>query len=106
MLRPAFGSGEDWNSRVVSATFCTVPVAPGLRVGRGLEPRPGAAHDARRGPLRPAFGSGEDWNDMRMLRLSNLPMLRPAFESGEDWNGEAVAAPETYEYNSPNFFSR
>ncbi len=37
-LRPAFGSGEDWN---------------GLKVER--HPLPGIA-------LRPAFGSGEDWN--------------------------------------------
>lgn len=42
----------------------------------------------------------------RAAKGLTMEPLRPAFGSGEDWNGEAVAAPETYEYNSPNFFSR
>ncbi len=109
MLRPAFGSGEDWN--VLKAAYvrrlfagCARPsgrarigtptntprggghrVAPGLRVGRGLElvVRPVASYQTR---LRPAFGSGEDWNSFAPVPSCARSELRPAFGSGEDWN--------------------
>ncbi len=112
-LRPAFGSGEDWNfytldvphvprgcarpsgrARIGTSTVagrcppttcgCArpsgrarigtcrdplapldhFPVAPGLRVGRGLE-QPVPDEMAGDNRLRPAFGSGEDWNGIR-----------------------------------------
>ena len=37
MLRPAFGSGEDWNPECGEPVGMDLGVAPGLRVGRGLE---------------------------------------------------------------------
>ncbi len=60
-MRPAFGSGEDWNP-------CKVL--------------------AHRWPdvLRPAFGSGEDWNEQGRAHHVGAFGLRPAFGSGEDWN--------------------
>ncbi len=62
-LRPAFGSGEDWN-------------LTRMRQREGLA------------LLRPAFGSGEDWNiRVTLLRCSSI-VLRPAFGSGEDWSTE------------------
>ncbi len=60
-LRPAFGSGEDWNTDTLDAILQTFAVAPGLRVGRGLE-RFGGCDYRCSWWLRPAFGSGEDWN--------------------------------------------
>ena len=42
----------------------TSPVAPGLRVGRGLE-HAVLYVTLDRVMLRPAFGSGEDWNIAR-----------------------------------------
>ncbi len=134
-LRPAYGSGEDWNfvsiPMVSSLTRCARPtgrarigtrsvtltgpvafvVAPGLRVGRGLEPLHGRLQEpqgqgcarpsgrARIGTgvgcsgkvqvfaLRPAFGSGEDWNlQEHGFDPVTHRLLRPAFGSGEDWN--------------------
>ncbi|HET7480561.1 MAG TPA: hypothetical protein VFJ72_13725 [Rubrobacteraceae bacterium] len=61
-MRPAFGSGEDWN-------FASRPWP--CKVSR----------------LRPAFGSGEDWNIAALaVRGGQMSGLRPAFGSGEDWN--------------------
>ncbi len=68
-----------------TAARAAVAVAPGLRVGRGLEHHVRGRYVRPQG-LRPAFGSGEDWNgtlnDERVAR----DLLRPAFGSGEDWN--------------------
>ena len=108
LLRPAYGSGEDWNralqphaahergcarptgrARIGTAYLCTsgsgVDVAPGLRVGRGLEPAL-VDHESIGGQLRPAYGSGEDWNFPDPETLPPPPPLRPAYGSGEDWN--------------------
>ena len=60
-------------------------VAPGLRVGRGLELVPSGERRCCR-PLRPAYGSGEDWNHAVVVGVVLLPELRPAYGSGEDWN--------------------
>ncbi len=60
-------------------------VAPGLRVGRGLE-RIARVGRLPRVALRPAFGSGEDWNNPVTVKEANVYKLRPAFGSGEDWN--------------------
>ncbi len=63
-------------------------VAPGLRVGRGLELR----NRTERTPvlwLRPAFGSGEDWNSMS-ASSSRLPR-RCARPSGRARIGTALS---------------
>ncbi len=110
VLRPAFGSGEDWNLGIYPRRSICASVAPGLRVGRGLEreearrvedglrrcarpsgrARIGTSTRAWRGRasqlLRPAFGSGEDWNPNQLTPTVAVPPLRPAFGSGEDWN--------------------
>ncbi len=84
-LRPAFGSGEDWNWEDTGNAVDNFDVAPGLRVGRGLEHQD---LDLRKRALllRPAFGSGEDWNYWAPSSVLGLSRLRPAFGSGEDWN--------------------
>ena len=61
-LRPAYGSGEDWNC------FADRPPAGPMS------------------PLRPAYGSGEDWNTRGIKEDLSLSQLRPAYWSGEDWN--------------------
>ncbi len=60
-------------------------VAPGLRVGRGLEHCRTCNYRSALA-LRPAFGSGEDWNVVPSPSMTDLSPLRPAFGSGEDWN--------------------
>ncbi len=87
-MRPAFGSGEDWNYLITEtspAAFGQAEVAPGLRVGRGLELIVVVVVVVLI-VLRPAFGSGEDWNIFKPLGDSGTAELRPAFGSGEDWN--------------------
>ena len=61
-------------------------VAPGLRVGRGLEHLAIAEVPDSHVLLRPAYGSGEDWNRGSKEALVPLETLRPAYGSGEDWN--------------------
>ncbi len=103
-LRPAFGSGEDWNSgkpvdialnpgcarpsgraRIGTAPFCVRRflrhVAPGLRVGRGLEQERLTAQVAN-AMLRPAFGSGEDWNTVAVLTGARPGEVAPGLRVG------------------------
>jgi hypothetical protein len=69
-LRPAFGSGEDWNMIKAASRMMRQEVAPGLRVGRGLELGTVDHKEPTPLELRPAFGSGEDWN-----LNANLPLV-------------------------------
>jgi len=70
LLRPASGSGEDWNGEP--------PELPKDTVKR----------------LRPASGSGEDWNAVTAPVIAPRPgRLRPASGSGEDWNPEEESVP-------------
>ncbi len=61
-------------------------VAPGLRVGRGLELGRGNLYLVAGLMLRPASGSGEDWNMACKGLVYGPQSLRPASGSGEDWN--------------------
>ncbi len=81
VLRPAFGSGEDWNDRFHRWAVPVGGVAPGLRVGRGLEPEPQHREVAVDG-LRPAFGSGEDWNSSGWDRFASLLLVAPGLRVG------------------------
>ena len=64
----------------------TPEVAPGLRIGRGLELRRGVGLLSA-AVLRPVSGSGEDWNTgFRAQALHLIKELRPVSGSGEDWN--------------------
>ena len=62
-------------------------VAPGLQVGRGLEPVVDIEGVFEEAGLRPASGSGEDWNGSGAMIRRVWRWLRPASGSGEDWNG-------------------
>ncbi len=113
-LRPAFGSGEDWNRghwrsrrrswrcarpsgrvRIGTLSLCLSSLIP-----ESLRPAFGSGEDwnLRADPhprkslamLRPAFGSGEDWNSYRGPTPPPITPLRPAFGSGEDWNKEWI----------------
>ncbi len=111
VLRPAFGSGEDWNERLLSTDAPILMVAPGLRVGRGLEQRGGVAIGrAERhavapglrvgrgleldgdqggqddGEVAPGLRVGRGLERLKRARGIVSPWLRPAFGSGEDWN--------------------
>ena len=63
----------------------------GLRIGRGLEHLALVVEDAD-SLLRPVSGSGEDWNRVRTIFASCRVRLRPVSGSGEDWNTSASVA--------------
>ncbi len=112
-LRPAFGSGEDWNRTVSELSLAPHPVAPGLRVGRGLERvcrgetnrskdvapglRVGRGLELRlrvgldgRNYVAPGLRVGRGLEPRPLEITPSLMALRPAFGSGEDWNIEPL----------------
>ena len=88
VLRPAFGSGGDWNQNGVTVTF-QKPMRPAptsrARIGTSWQEwtRPSE------GKLRPASGPGEDWAQMRPA----YPPWRNGRKSIRLGNCRTVASP-------------
>jgi len=92
LLRPAFGSGEDWNRSEPDTVPACDLVAPGLRVRRGLEQPPRIKKRAR-AALRPAFGSGEDWNVALTGDYKKAIVVAPGLRVGRGLEPRALRFP-------------
>ncbi len=89
-LRPAFGSGEDWNRVEVLCLRRISLLRPAFGSGEDWNSYGAEIVNSFPKLLRPAFGSGEDWNEGGLVALDRLDELRPAFGSGEDWNASGT----------------